>query len=117
MLATKWRCFEFDITKKSVFAQNFFLFNKPEFKFYGKQKKTYILCYKAEYNVFWQRKGKRLFFVILISKQPNFAANKPQNVFGKIECQEYSLLTKPRKQCNLAEDKQKRYFSKINKIK
>ena len=40
MLATKWRCFEFYITKKSVFAQKFFLFNKPEFKFYGKQKKN-----------------------------------------------------------------------------
>ena len=38
--------------RKSVFAETFFLFNKPEFKFYGKQIKTCILCYKAEYKVF-----------------------------------------------------------------
>ena len=38
--------------RKSVFAENFFLFNKPEFKFYGKQIKTCIWCYKAEYKVF-----------------------------------------------------------------
>ena len=59
---------------------------------------------------------EKSFFVILISKQPNFVAKKP-HVFGKIECQKYSLVTKRRKQCNLAEHKQKRYFSKINKIK
>ena len=49
---------------------------------------------------------EKSFFVILISKQPNFVAKKPQHVFGKIECQKYSLATKPSKQCNLAEDKQ-----------
>ena len=48
--------------------------------------------------------------MILISKQPNFVANKSQHVFGKIECQKYSLVTKPRKQCNLAEDKQNFIF-------
>ena len=48
--------------------------------------------------------------MILISKQPNFVAKKPQHVFGKIECQKYSLVTKPRKQCNLAEDKQNFIF-------
>ena len=62
-------------------------------------------------------KEKGCFFVILISKQPNFVAKKPRHVFGKIECQKYSLVTKRRKQCNLAEHKQKCYFSKINKIK
>ena len=44
MLATKWRCFEVYITKKSVFAQNFFLFNKLEFKFHEKQKKEHVFC-------------------------------------------------------------------------
>ena len=47
--------------KKSVFAENFFLFKKPEFKFYGKQIKTCILCYKAEYNVFSNEKEKGCF--------------------------------------------------------
>ena len=61
MLATKLRCFEFYITKESVLAENFFLFNKPEFKFYGKQIKTCILCYKAEYNVFSNEKEKGCF--------------------------------------------------------
>ena len=32
--------------------ENFFLFNKAEFKFYGKQIKKCIFCYKAECNVF-----------------------------------------------------------------
>ena len=48
--------------------------------------------------------------MIQISKQPNFVANKPKHVFGKIERQKCSLVTKPRKQRNLGEDKQKRYF-------
>ena len=48
--------------------------------------------------------------MILISKQPNFVANKLRHVFGKIECQKYSLVTKPRKQSNLAEDKQNFIF-------
>ena len=38
--------------RKSAFAEILFLFNKPEFKFYGKQIKTCILCYKAEYKVY-----------------------------------------------------------------
>ena len=61
MLATKLRYFEFYITKESVLAENFFLFKKPEFKFYGKQIKTCILCYKAEYNVFSNEKEKGCF--------------------------------------------------------
>ena len=63
MLATKSRCFEFYIIKESVLAENFFLFNKPEFKFYGKQIKTCILCYKAEYNVFSNEKEKGFFLI------------------------------------------------------
>ena len=41
--------------------------------------------------------AKTLFFGILISKQPNFVANKRKHVFGKIERQRCSLVEKPRK--------------------
>ena len=44
------------------------------------------------------------------SSETNFVANKLKHVFAKIERQKCSLVTKRRKQRNLAEDKQKRYF-------
>ena len=66
--------------KKSVYAENFFLFNKPEFKFYGKQIKTCILCYKAEYNVFSNEKEKGCFLWSKFQSSPILLQTN-QNMF------------------------------------
>ena len=67
--------------KKSVYAENFFLFNKPEFKFYGKQIKTCILCYKAEYNVFSNEKEKGCFVWSKFQSSPILLQTN-QNMFS-----------------------------------
>ena len=67
--------------KKSVYAENFFLFNKPEFKFYGKQIKTCILCYKAEYNVFSNEKEKGCFLWSKFQSSPILLQTN-QNMFS-----------------------------------
>ena len=57
-------------------------------------------------------KGKRkeVVFCDLNFKAAQFRSEQMKTWFGKIERQKCSLVTKPRKQRNLGEDKQKRYF-------
>ena len=77
MLATKWRCFEFYITKKSVFAENFFLFKKPKLHF-GRS-----ISLK---NMFWFVCRKKAFLLIFVAKMRGIRLYSTKTRFWSVCC-------------------------------
>ena len=77
MLATKWRCFEFYITKKSVFSENFFLFKKPKLHF-GRS-----ISLK---NMFWFVCRKKAFLLIFVAKTRGIRLYSTRTMFWSVCC-------------------------------